>query len=127
MAIDDALKVQILRLHFVEHWRVATIASQLGVHHYTVERVLGEAGGERERRRPPLLLPRPGGLGPLTPFGPGQRHRRLLPLRFARHRIVVLPADAAASAQAFRAHRTKPIPYCSFHRCQRAPSRNLSS
>ena len=36
---------------FVEHWRVGTIASQLGVHHSTVERVLGEAGVERERRR----------------------------------------------------------------------------
>ena len=30
---------------------VGTIASQLGVHHSTVERVLGEAGVERERRR----------------------------------------------------------------------------
>ena len=44
MAIDDELKAQILRYHFVEHWRVGTIASQLGVHHSTVERVLGEAG-----------------------------------------------------------------------------------
>ena len=40
MAIDDELKAQILRYHFVEHWRVGTIASQLGVHHSTVERVL---------------------------------------------------------------------------------------
>ena len=31
MAIDDELKAQILRYHFVEHWRVGTIASQLGV------------------------------------------------------------------------------------------------
>ena len=52
MAIDDELKAQILRYHFVEHWRVGTIASQLGVHHSTVERVLGEAGVERERQRP---------------------------------------------------------------------------
>ena len=52
MAIDDELKAQILRYHFVEHWRVGTIASQLGIHHSTVERVLGEAGVERERRRP---------------------------------------------------------------------------
>ena len=29
MAIDDELKAQILRYHFVEHWRVGTIASQL--------------------------------------------------------------------------------------------------
>ena len=52
MAIDDELKAQILRYHFVEHWRVGTIASQLGVHHSTVERVLGAAGVERERQRP---------------------------------------------------------------------------
>ena len=52
MAIDDELKAQILRYHFVEHWPVGTIASQLGVHHSTVERVLGEAGVERERQRP---------------------------------------------------------------------------
>ena len=52
MAINDELKAQILRYHFVEHWRVGTIARQLGVHHSTVERVLGEAGVERERRRP---------------------------------------------------------------------------
>ena len=52
MPINDELKAQILRYHFVEHWRVGTIASQLGVHHSTVERVLGEAGVERQRRRP---------------------------------------------------------------------------
>ena len=52
MAINEELKAQILRLHFVEHWRVGTIAEQLGIHHSTVERVLGEAGVERERRRP---------------------------------------------------------------------------
>ena len=51
MAISDELRAQILRYHFVEHWRVGTIASQLGVHHYTVERVLSEAGVERERQR----------------------------------------------------------------------------
>ena len=51
MAISDELKAQILRYHFVEHWRVGTIASQLGVHHYTVEQVRSEAGVERERQR----------------------------------------------------------------------------
>ena len=51
MAISDELRAQILRYHFVEHWRVGTIASQLRVHHYTVERVLGEASVERERQR----------------------------------------------------------------------------
>ena len=64
MAIDDELKAQILRYHFVEHWRVGTIASQLGVHHSTVERVLSEAGVERERQRPR----RPSKLDPYMAF-----------------------------------------------------------
>ena len=64
MALDDELKAQILRYHFVEHWRVGTIASQLGVHHSTVERVLGEAGVERERQRPR----RPSKLDPYMAF-----------------------------------------------------------
>ena len=51
MAIDDELRAQILRYHFVEHWRVGTIARQLRVHHSTVERVLGEAGVQRQRQR----------------------------------------------------------------------------
>ena len=51
MAISDALRAQSLRDPFVEHWRVGTLASQLGVHHSSVERVLGEAGGQRERQR----------------------------------------------------------------------------
>ena len=52
MAIDDELRAQILRYHFVEHWRVGTIASELGIHHSTVVWVLGEAGVKLERRRP---------------------------------------------------------------------------
>lgn len=51
MAIDEARKAQILRYYFVEHWRVGTIARQLGVHHSSVERVLREAGVERQHRR----------------------------------------------------------------------------
>ena len=64
MAIRDELKAQILRYHFVEHWRVGTIARQLGVHHSTVERVLGEAGVQRERQRPR----RPSKLDPYLAF-----------------------------------------------------------
>ena len=51
MAIDEQRRAQILRFHFVEHWRVGTIARQLGVHHSSVERVLREAGVERQHRR----------------------------------------------------------------------------
>ena len=57
MAINDELRAQILRYHFVERWREGTIASLLSVHHYTVERVLSEAGVERDQLRPlPELL-----------------------------------------------------------------------
>ncbi len=52
MAITDAVRAQILRLFHAEHWRVGTIARQLGVHHSTVERVLRESGVRREQQRP---------------------------------------------------------------------------
>jgi len=52
MAIPDELRAQILRYFHVERWRVGTIARQLGVHHSTVERVLGESGVAREQQRP---------------------------------------------------------------------------
>ena len=64
MAINDELKAQILRYYFAEHWRVGTIADQLGVHHSTVERALGEAGVERRHQRPR----RPSMLDPYLPF-----------------------------------------------------------
>ena len=51
MAISAELRAQILRYFHAEHWRVGTIARQLGVHHSTVERVLRESGVEREQRR----------------------------------------------------------------------------
>jgi len=52
VAIPDELRAQILRYFHVERWRVGTIARQLGVHHSTVERVLGQAGVAREQQRP---------------------------------------------------------------------------
>ena len=42
--IPHALEAEILRLDHAEHWRVGTIATQLGVHHGTVRRVLTQAG-----------------------------------------------------------------------------------
>jgi transposase len=44
MTISQELRATILRYHHVEKWRVGTIASQLGVHHTTVKRVLSETG-----------------------------------------------------------------------------------
>ena len=52
MAISEELRAQILRYFHAEHWRVGTIARQLGVHHSTVERVLSQAGVAREAQRP---------------------------------------------------------------------------
>ena len=44
MAIDKEVEAKILRYHFVEQWRPGTIATQLGIHHGVVERVLAHAG-----------------------------------------------------------------------------------
>jgi transposase len=57
MTIDPELESRILRYHFVERWRVNTIARQLGVHHSTVSRVLSQAGiGKGEYARRPSIL-----------------------------------------------------------------------
>ncbi len=64
MTISEERKAQILRLYFAEHWRVGTIARQLGIHHSTVERVLNEAGVAREQQRPR----RRSKLDPFVPF-----------------------------------------------------------
>jgi transposase len=42
--INPELEAKILRYHFVERWGPHTIASQLGIHHSTVDRVLSHAG-----------------------------------------------------------------------------------
>ena len=62
--ISPELAARIRRLHFAEHWKVGTIATQLGVHHETVGRARlgqverGVAGtGCRSRVRPTLLDP----------------------------------------------------------------------
>lgn len=44
MAIDKDIEAKILRYHFVEQWRVGTLATQLGIHHSVVDRVLSQAG-----------------------------------------------------------------------------------
>jgi transposase len=43
VAIPPELEAQILRYYHAEHWRIGTIATQLGVHHGTVSRVLAQA------------------------------------------------------------------------------------
>ena len=59
--IDQELIVRIRRLFFAEHWKVGTIATDLGLHHDTVENAL--YGGPR-----PSPLSRPSALDPYVDF-----------------------------------------------------------
>lgn len=60
--IPRELEQTILRLHLAEHWPPNTIASQLGVHHEVVERVIRQALAPQARK------PRPSLLDPYLPF-----------------------------------------------------------
>lgn len=60
--IPEELEQKILRLHFVEKWQVGTIATQVGVHHSTVRRVLDKQGIA------PRLAVRPSIADPYLPF-----------------------------------------------------------
>jgi len=44
VTLSVTLQADIVRLYHVEHWRIGTIAAQLGVHHSSVRRVLSAAG-----------------------------------------------------------------------------------
>jgi len=44
MNLNKEQENKILRYHFVEHWKVGTIATQLNLHHSVVDRVLAQAG-----------------------------------------------------------------------------------
>lgn len=61
--ISREREAEILRLHHAEKWPVGTVASQLGVHHSTVKRVLAQAGIEAG-----LCSPRPSIADPYVPF-----------------------------------------------------------
>jgi len=63
MKVDKETENKILRYHFVEKWRVGTIATQLGVHHCVVDRVLSQAGLPKVERSP-----RPSMIDPYLPF-----------------------------------------------------------
>ncbi len=63
MAIDKETESDILRYHFVEKWRVGTIATQLGVHHSVVDRVLSQAGLPKVERSPRSAM-----IDPYLPF-----------------------------------------------------------
>ena len=61
--IPKDTEAEIVRLFHGEKWPVGTIASQLGVHHTTVQRVLGKIGVE-----PKVVAPRPSMADPFVPF-----------------------------------------------------------
>ena len=63
MTIDKETRAEILHLYHVEKWTVGTITRQLGVHRYTVERLLTAAGEPRDARSP-----RPSMIDPYVPF-----------------------------------------------------------
>ncbi len=42
--IAPETEAEVLRLYHAEKWRIGTIATQLGIHHCTVRRVLAQAG-----------------------------------------------------------------------------------
>lgn len=63
MTLNKDIEAKILRYHFVEQWRVGTIASQLGIHHSVVDRVLSQAGLPKVERSP-----RPSIIDPYLPF-----------------------------------------------------------
>jgi len=59
MATDKQTEAKILRYHFVEQWKVGTIATQLSIHHSVVDRVLAQAGLPKVERsvRPSMIDP----------------------------------------------------------------------
>lgn len=61
--IPKESEAEIIRLYHGEKWPVGTIASQLGLHHTTVQRVLRQTGLE-----PKVVAPRPSVVDPFVPF-----------------------------------------------------------
>ena len=63
MTISKETEAKILRYHFVEKWKVGTIATQLGIHNGVVDRVLSEAGLPKVERSPRSSI-----IDPYLPF-----------------------------------------------------------
>src|SRR5688572_9031796 len=61
--ISKELEAEIIRLFHAEKWLIGTIADQLGVHHTTVQRVLGQTGTS-----PKTVAPRPSMADTFVPF-----------------------------------------------------------
>jgi len=63
--IDPALAARIRRFYYAEHWRIGTIAAELGVHHDTVAHAIGR---DRLGRPSPARPVRPSALDPYKPL-----------------------------------------------------------
>lgn len=63
MTIAHELEARILRYYHVEKWPIGTLATQLGVHRSTVQRVLAQAGLPAR-----IAQPRPSAVDPYLPF-----------------------------------------------------------
>ena len=63
MTITKEIEAKILRYHFAEQWPVGTIATQLGIHHSVVDRVLSQAGLPKVERSPRASI-----INPYLPF-----------------------------------------------------------
>jgi transposase len=77
--IDAELFARIRRLFFAEHWKVGTIATELGVHHETVERAIEADRFVRAPRqiRPSLLDPYKAFIGEILEKHPRLRATRI--------------------------------------------------
>ena len=61
--ISRETEAEIVRLYHGERWPIGTIASQLGLHHTTVQRVLRHTGVDAK-----VVAPRPSMVDPFVPF-----------------------------------------------------------
>jgi len=116
--ITKETEAEVVRLYHGEKWPIGTIARQLGVHHTTVQRVLGESGV-----KPKVVAPRPSMSDPYVPFiveqlekYPGLRASRLFTMIKERGypggpdhlRRVVARLRPRKAAEAFQRLRTLP-------------------
>ena len=84
--IDAELFARIRRMFFAEHWKVGTIAAELGVHHETVARAIESDRFARSQRqfRPSLLDPYKPTIGEVLDQHPKLRSTRLFEMLRAR-------------------------------------------
>jgi len=86
MTISEDVRARIRRLYFAEHWRIGTIATELGLHHETVERAVGVEKFIRPdaRFKPVLLDPYKGFIAEVLDKHPRLRGTRIFDMLKAR-------------------------------------------